>query len=69
MQEAVQGEKNMKRKGRTVDDKRLKTQRADQDGTWATTDEILTDKDTENLPLEDKHEELPRQKKGKKPAK
>jgi hypothetical protein len=41
------------------DQKRLKKQIADADGVRNTTDEIFTDENTNDLPMEDEHEKLP----------
>jgi hypothetical protein len=41
------------------DQKRLRKQIADADEVRSTTDEILTDENTNDLPMEDEHEKLP----------
>ncbi len=46
------------------DDNRLKKQIADKDGVRNTVDEVLTHKDTDDLPMEDGHERLPDDNKG-----
>ena len=41
-----------------LDDKRIKTQKADKEGVRNTTDDIPTNADTDNLSQEDLHEQL-----------
>jgi len=47
----------------TRDDQRLKKQITDKDGIRNAVDGILTNKDTDDLPMEDEHQNLPDEKK------